>query len=70
MCTDPASRRMGWEPAPQQGWVASHIASEFPGLGIAWVEVDAKPGKEPRAGAATAARPLRPHLRLAGDPIA
>lgn len=44
-----AAERMGWVPAPQQGWVAPHIASEFPGLGIAWVEVDAKPGKSPDA---------------------
>jgi DNA/RNA-binding domain of Phe-tRNA-synthetase-like protein len=42
-----AAQRMGWEPAPRQGWVAPHIASEFPGLGIAWVEVDAKPGRSP-----------------------
>jgi DNA/RNA-binding domain of Phe-tRNA-synthetase-like protein len=42
-----ASERMGWAPAPQQGWVAPHIASEFPGLGIAWVEADAKPGRSP-----------------------
>lgn len=42
-----AAQRMGWVPAPRQGWVAPHIASEFPGLGIAWVEVDAKPGKSP-----------------------
>src|ERR1051325_11660527 len=47
--------RMGWVPAPQQGWVAPHIASEFPGLGIAWVEVDAKPGRSPE--------PLRQRLR-------
>jgi DNA/RNA-binding domain of Phe-tRNA-synthetase-like protein len=40
---------MGWDPAPQQGWVAPHIVSEFPGLGIAWVEVDAKPGRSPEA---------------------
>jgi len=46
---DPTSQRLGWVPAPQQGWVAPHIASEFPGLGIAWVEVDAKPGKSPEA---------------------
>jgi DNA/RNA-binding domain of Phe-tRNA-synthetase-like protein len=46
---DPASQRMGWEPAPQQGWVAPHIASEFPRLGVAWVEVDAKPGKSPES---------------------
>jgi len=42
-----AAQRMGWDPAPQQGWVAPHIASEFPGLGIAWVEVDTKPGRSP-----------------------
>jgi DNA/RNA-binding domain of Phe-tRNA-synthetase-like protein len=41
--------RMGWDPAPRQGWVAPHVSSEFPGLGIAWVEVDAKPGKSPDA---------------------
>jgi DNA/RNA-binding domain of Phe-tRNA-synthetase-like protein len=40
---------MGWEPAPRQGWVAPHLASEFPGLGIAWVEAEAKPGKSPEA---------------------
>jgi DNA/RNA-binding domain of Phe-tRNA-synthetase-like protein len=44
---DAAAQRMGWDPAPQQGWVAPHIVSEFPGLGIAWVEVDAKPGRSP-----------------------
>jgi len=43
---DPANR-MGWVPAPQRGWVAPHIASEFPGLGIAWVEVDFEPGRSP-----------------------
>lgn len=54
-----ASQRMGWEPAPQQGWVAPHIAAEFPGLGIAWVEVDAKPGKSPE--------PVRQRLRDLSD---
>jgi DNA/RNA-binding domain of Phe-tRNA-synthetase-like protein len=49
MSADPTRQRMGWVPAPQQGWVAPLIASEFPGLGIAWVEVDAKPGKSPEA---------------------
>jgi DNA/RNA-binding domain of Phe-tRNA-synthetase-like protein len=44
-----AAQRMGWDPAPRQGWVAPHVASEFPGLGIAWVEVDAKPGRSPEA---------------------
>lgn len=41
--------RLGWAPAPEQGWVAPHIASEFPGLGIAWVEIDAKHGRSPEA---------------------
>jgi DNA/RNA-binding domain of Phe-tRNA-synthetase-like protein len=50
---------MGWVPAPQQGWVAPHIASEFPGLGVAWVEVDAKPGKSPE--------PVRHRLRDLSD---
>jgi DNA/RNA-binding domain of Phe-tRNA-synthetase-like protein len=54
-----AAGRLGWEPAPQQGWVAPHIASEFPGLGIAWVEVDAKPGKSPE--------PVRRRLRDLAD---
>jgi DNA/RNA-binding domain of Phe-tRNA-synthetase-like protein len=33
------------EPLPEQGWVAPHIAAEFPGLGLAWVEVSGKPGR-------------------------
>jgi DNA/RNA-binding domain of Phe-tRNA-synthetase-like protein len=56
---DPASQRMGWVPAPQQGWVAPHIASEFPGLGIASVEVDVKPGRSPE--------PVRRRLRDLAD---
>jgi DNA/RNA-binding domain of Phe-tRNA-synthetase-like protein len=56
---DVAAQRMGWEPAPRQGWVAPHIASEFPGLGIAWVEVDAKPGRSPE--------PVRRRLRDLSD---
>jgi DNA/RNA-binding domain of Phe-tRNA-synthetase-like protein len=56
--TDPANQ-MGWVPPPQQGWVAPHIASEFPGLGIAWVEVDAKPGRSPD--------PVRRRLRVLSD---
>lgn len=39
--------RIGADPAPQQGWVAPHIATEFPGLGIAWVEVESRSGKSP-----------------------
>ena len=59
MGADPASQHVGWVPAPRQGWVAPHIASEFPGLGIAWVEVDAKPGKSPE--------PVRRRLRDLSD---
>jgi DNA/RNA-binding domain of Phe-tRNA-synthetase-like protein len=38
-----------WEPAPRPGWVAPHLAAEFPGLGISWVEVDGRPGRSPQA---------------------
>ncbi len=51
--------RIDWEPAPEQGWVAPHIAAEFPGLGIAWVEVDARPGRSPE--------PVRRRLRDLSD---
>jgi DNA/RNA-binding domain of Phe-tRNA-synthetase-like protein len=50
---------MGWDPPPEQGWVAPHIAAEFPGLGIAWVKVDARPGKSPE--------PVRRRLRDLSD---
>ena len=56
---DAATQRMGWNPAPRQGWVAPHIASELPGLGIAWVEVDAKPERSPE--------PVRRRLRDLSD---
>jgi DNA/RNA-binding domain of Phe-tRNA-synthetase-like protein len=36
-----------WQPAPEQGWVAPHVADEFPGLGIAWIAVDGRPGRSP-----------------------
>jgi DNA/RNA-binding domain of Phe-tRNA-synthetase-like protein len=39
--------------------VAPHIAAEFPGLGIAWVEVDAQPGRSPD--------PVRRRLRDLSD---
>jgi DNA/RNA-binding domain of Phe-tRNA-synthetase-like protein len=54
-----AEPQMGWEPAPEQGWVAPHIATEFPGLGIAWVEVDTRPGRSPE--------PVRRRLRDLSD---
>ena len=63
-------RELRWPPTPpsrgwagtrrrEQGWVAPHIAAEFPGLGIAWVEVDAKPGQaaRSRSGGACATSP-------------
>ena len=59
---------VGWEPAPEQGWVAPHLAAEFPGLGIAWITVDSRLRAQPRAGQATGSRPLRPLLRVARDP--
>jgi DNA/RNA-binding domain of Phe-tRNA-synthetase-like protein len=30
-----------------QGWVAPHIAEEFPGLGIAWIEIDGSQAPSP-----------------------
>jgi DNA/RNA-binding domain of Phe-tRNA-synthetase-like protein len=36
-----------WVPTPRQGWVAPHLAAEFPGLGIASIEVDARPRRSP-----------------------
>lgn len=50
---------LGWEPSPRQGWVAPHIAEEFPGLGIAWVEVDGQPSRSPQ--------PVRRRLRDLSD---
>src|SRR3954453_3683404 len=35
------------EPLPQQGWVAPHIAAEFPGLGISWVELESRRTNSP-----------------------
>jgi len=48
-----------WDPAPIQGWVAPDIAAEFPGLGIAWVDLDTHPGKSPE--------PVRRRLRDLSD---
>ena len=42
-----SEHRVGWVPAPRQGWVAPHVAAEFPGLGLAWVEVECRPGRSP-----------------------
>lgn len=54
-----AEPQIGWDPAPQQGWVAPHIATEFPGLGVAWVEVDGRPRRSPD--------PVRRRLRDLSD---
>lgn len=42
-----ADSEPGWEPSPTLGWVAPHVAAEFPGLGISWIEVDGRPGRSP-----------------------
>jgi DNA/RNA-binding domain of Phe-tRNA-synthetase-like protein len=36
------------EAAPERGWVAPAVAEEFPGLGVAWVTVEARSGRSPR----------------------
>ncbi len=51
--------RIGWEHSSEQGWVAPHLASEFPGLGIDWIEVDGRPGRSPE--------PVRRRLRELSD---
>ena len=42
-----ADPELGWEPSSTPGWVAPHVAAEFPGLGISWIEVDGRPGRSP-----------------------
>jgi DNA/RNA-binding domain of Phe-tRNA-synthetase-like protein len=54
-----AGADLGWEPSPRQGWVAPHLAAEFPGLGIAWVEVDGRSAPSPE--------PVRRRLRDLSD---
>jgi DNA/RNA-binding domain of Phe-tRNA-synthetase-like protein len=57
--TEAAGPDLDWEPLPEQGWVAPHIAEEFPGLGLAWVEVDGCPAHTPE--------PVRQRLRDLSD---
>lgn len=38
-----------WEPPTEQGWVAPQVVEELPGLGISWVELDARPAASPEA---------------------
>jgi DNA/RNA-binding domain of Phe-tRNA-synthetase-like protein len=45
MGVEPARPELAWEPPPEPGWVAPHIAAEFPGLGIASIEVDGRQGR-------------------------
>ena len=59
MSAEAAGSRSGWDPPPEQGWVAPHLAAEFPGLGIAWVEVNCRPGRSPD--------PVRRRLRDLSD---
>lgn len=47
------------EPSAEQGWVAPHIAAEFPGLGIAWTEVESRRASSPE--------PVRRRLRDLSD---
>ena len=50
---------LGWDIAPEQGWVAPHVAAEFPGLGIAWIEIEGREGASPE--------PVRRRLRGLSD---
>jgi DNA/RNA-binding domain of Phe-tRNA-synthetase-like protein len=59
MATDPARSDLGWEPAPEPGWVAPHVAAEFPGLTISSVVVDGRAGPSPE--------PVRRRLRDLSD---
>lgn len=45
MASGVAGAESGPDPAPEQGRVAPHVAEEFPGLGIAWLELDARVGR-------------------------
>lgn len=49
MDTRTGTAEPGWEPTPKFGWVAPHVAAEFPGLGVSWIEVDGRPGRSPAA---------------------
>lgn len=55
MATEGARAVIGWEPAPRPGWVAPRLEAEFPGLSLATVEVDGRPGRSPE--------PVRRRLR-------
>jgi DNA/RNA-binding domain of Phe-tRNA-synthetase-like protein len=59
MATESARAAIGWEPAPKTGWVAPHLEAEFPGLSLAIVQVDGRPGRSPE--------PVRRRLRGLSD---
>lgn len=59
MATEGARAAIGWEPAPRPGWVAPHLEAEFPGLSLATIEVDGRPGRSPE--------PVRRRLRDLSD---
>ncbi len=59
MSIEAAGSERDWEPLPEQGWVAPHIAAEFPGLALSWVEVD--------GGQARTPEPVRRRLRDLSD---
>jgi DNA/RNA-binding domain of Phe-tRNA-synthetase-like protein len=59
MATEGARAAIGWEPASRAGWVAPHLEAEFPGLSLATVEVDGRPGRSPE--------PVRRRLRDLSD---
>jgi DNA/RNA-binding domain of Phe-tRNA-synthetase-like protein len=59
MGADPAGADLGWVPTPERGWVAPHVAAEFPGLGIASIVVDGRQGRSPE--------PVRRRLRDISD---
>lgn len=54
-----ARSSLGWDPSPERGWVAPHVAAEFPGLQIASIEFDGRPGRSPD--------PVRRRLRYLSD---
>jgi DNA/RNA-binding domain of Phe-tRNA-synthetase-like protein len=55
----PAEAGSAAEAAPRRGRVAARVAAEFPGLGIAWIEVDGSPRRSPE--------PVRRRLRELAD---
>jgi DNA/RNA-binding domain of Phe-tRNA-synthetase-like protein len=54
-----AGSAVEWAPSPRRGRVAPHVAAEFPGLGIASIEVDARRRRSPD--------PVRRRLRILSD---